>query len=273
MQRLQTFQQTKTKEHGFRRGTVQMELALFLPLYAAMLLILATIFSFAQTRSTVSIETRHAAWMKRHQIADETKELSEISGEAQEAGRILNGEVSPTLGLVSSTMSKNATIYLKTFHAATKIQMEHVLFTDPWDHRVIKFEDREEHPRLMLDQRVLAFGQPDLGAFGKLASLSADFGGEASDLNGSLRAQRRAANKEIRAAVIKVQRNVTMTENRIKDLKQELENARNAIPANPDQIDLLNDELRESNEKLNELRGQLKELNKTGEFLSSAQPE
>lgn len=272
MQRLHSLQQKKTEEHETRRGTVQMELALFLPLYAAMLLILATIFSFAQTRSKVSIETRHAAWMKRHQTADETDELAEISGEAQEAGRILNGEVSPSRGLVSAATSKNATIYLKTFHAATEIQMEHVLFTDPWDHRVIKFEDKNEHPRLMLDQRVLAFGRPDPGAFGKLASLSAGFGGEASDLNGSITAQRRAANKEIRAAVDDVQRNVTKTRNTIKDLEQDLEDARNAIPVDPDRIDQLNDDLRESENKLNELRNQLKELNKTVEFLTTIPP-
>ncbi len=272
MRKLQPYQQTKTSGHGSRRGTVQMELALFLPLYAAMLLILATIFSFAQTRSKVSIETRHAAWMKRHEIADETEELAEISGEAHEAGRILNGEISPTLGVVSSTTSKNATIYLKTFHTATEIQMEHVLFTDPWDHRVIKFEDKNEHPRLMLDQRVLAFGRPDLGAFGQLASFSAGFGGEASDLNGSIRAQRRAAKEEIRAAVDDVQRLMAQTQNRIEDLEQDLEDATNAIPVNPDKIDQLNDELREAKEKLNELRSQLKELNKTGEFLSASQP-
>lgn len=170
-----------------RRGTASLELMMFMPTYAAMIMLLFTVFSFARTRGEVAVEVRHEAWKNRERPNDATlKSLDVLQKEALTVGRILNGEQEPGLGLVSESGEKDATLYLKTLKLLTDIHLDHAVMTDTWDYTVIPFEDERRHRQLNLDERILVFGNVDPRAFGRLAFASSTAVAQATSLQESL---------------------------------------------------------------------------------------
>jgi len=242
-----------------RHGTASLELTLFMPTYAAILMVLFTIFSFARTRGEVAVETRHEAWMNRAQSGKQTEPL-EVSGvSAEVVGRILNHEQDPTLGLVTATRQKNATIYLNTLNLFADIQLEHAVMTDTWDYETIPFEEQNNHPRLSLAERTLAFGSIDRGVFGGLASATSGFDRRAGSLQQSLDQSRNQAMSRINQAKAKVTRAISTMERQLKNLNAELEQQMNIIP--PDEAAIA-----DLKKKVNAV---LKELAKLNEQLSN----
>ena len=230
-----------------------------MPTYAAILMVLFTIFSFARTRGEVAVETRHEAWMNRAQSGKQTEPL-EVSGvSAEVVGRILNHEQDPTLGLVTATRQKNATIYLNTLNLFADIQLEHAVMTDTWDYETIPFEEQNNHPRLSLAERTLAFGSIDRGVFGGLASATSGFDRRAGSLQQSLDQSRNQAMSRINQAKAKVTRAISTMERQLKNLNAELEQQMNIIP--PDEAAIA-----DLKKKVNAV---LKELAKLNEQLSN----
>jgi len=256
-------------KHQTRRGTVPVELALFLPTYAAMIMVLFTIFSFARTRGEVAVETRHEAWMKRKTPGKETLALPVSSGEAEQVGRILNHEQDPTLGLVSARHQKNATVYLKTLNLLTDIQLEHAVLTDTWDYRTIPFEEEQHHHRLQLGKRILAFGSIDRGAFGGLASATGGFSGQASGLQKSLNHDRDQATSRVNQAKESVSREISATQKMIHSLESEVKKLQKMFPLDEDLIQELQKKISDQTRKRVKLNQQLSHLNSASGYLES----
>ena len=256
-----TTHHSEAVKHQTRRGTVTMELALFLPTYAAMIMVLFTIFSFARTRGEVAVETRHEAWMKRETPGKVTLALPVSAGEAEQVGRILNHEQDPTQGLVSARHRKNATVYLKSLNLLTDIQLDHAVMTDTWDYKTIPFEDEKHHHRLQLGKRIPAFGSIDRGAFGGLASATAGFSEQASGLQQSLNHDRDQAMRRVNQARESVSREITATQKRIHSLDSEVQKLKNVFPPDELLIAKLQNRIRAEKRKLAILHQQLSHLN------------
>jgi hypothetical protein len=252
-----------------RQGTASLELTLFMPTYAAMLMVLFTIFSFARTRGEVAIETRHEAWMNRAQSGNQTESLEVSTADTEEVGRILNHEQAPTLGLVTATRQKNAKIYLKTLNLFTDIQLDHAVMTDCWDYKTVPFEDQENHPRLNLAERTLVFGSVDRGAFGILPSAASGFGGQAGSLQQSLVQGRNQAMSRINQAKVKVTRAISATKKKLKNLNAELEQHMNITP--PDQVVIadLKKKVADASKEIAKLNHELSNLNDSVAHLAS----
>jgi len=250
-----------------RRGTAQVELALFLPTYVAAILILLTIFSYARTRGRVSVETRHSAWMQRDRFGNQTDALDVGSAEAASVGRILAGSQDPTGGLVGASKSGDATIFLKSLDLMTSIQMEHHVLTDPWDHRVIPFETKSEHPRLVLARRTLVFGGLDIGVMRELASAAASGAAEAAGLNGQLAQQRNDARQKIAAAKRRVEQEIEQREDDVDRLEDELRDLEREVPPDEDRIEQVRSRINDLNREIERLEQKIVELRQAAAFV------
>lgn len=261
---------TRPFNNSNRQGTASLELTLFMPTYAAMLMVLLTIFSFARTRGEVAVQSRHEAWMNRAQSGKQTEPLEVSSGSAEVVGRILNHEQDPTLGLVTATQQKNATIYLKTLNLFTDIQLDHAVMTDTWDYETIPFEEQNNHPRLSLAERTLVFGSIDRGVFGGLASATSGFVGEAGSLQQSLSQGRNQAMSRINQAKSKVSREISATERKLKNLNAELNQKMNIVPPDEVVISQLKSKISAASKELAKLNKELSNLNKSVAHLANA---
>jgi hypothetical protein len=265
-----------------RRGTAQVELTLFLPTYAAAIMILLTIFSYARTRGDVAVETRHAAWLKRDLFGDATQSLNAATGTADYVGQILNGERDATRGLVQASKSDHASIFLKSLDLVTRIQLDHAVLTDPWDHRVLTFEPKADHPRLTLGSRTVVFGGFDRGAMQQLAAAAGTGALQAAQLNNDLSNQREQARRRIdraRATVTRMidrlEQEIEAREDELSQLKRELARAQlqqprdeEAVAALLDQIDECQDAIRSMTGEIDKLNQQLQTLNDARTFVS-----
>lgn len=268
MKRLK-FRTTQRSRRANRAGTVQMELAMFLPLYATLLMVLFTICSFARTRHNVVITARHQAWMKQAQFGDETEPLNGAGIEGEQINLILHGSQNPASGLISGNQEQNAKSYLKTLKVLTQSKSDHYVFTDPWDHRVLGFEDKNKHPRLTMDDRISVFGSLDLNSFSALASASAASPETASQRLQALQKSREQATAAANKALAKMRKEVQEQEQEISQLQQQLDDARSQTPPDVSAIDSLNEQLRTSNHELQKLKNRLHQLETMSDNLNS----
>ena len=269
MQKINT-NRTRQFHKSNRKGTAPIELTLFLPIYAAILMVLFTIFSFARTRGEVAVETRHEAWMNRSRPGKETASLDVSQGDAEKVGRILNHKQDPTLGLVSATRQKNATVYLKTLKLFTDIQFNHAVMTDTWDYKTMSFEEQNRHSRLTLAERTLVFGSIDRGAFGGLASATSGFAGKAGSLQQSLDQRRNQAMTRVNQAKAIVSRAISATESRLKSLNTELEEKLDIVPQDEQAISELKSRIAAASKEVASLKKQMSDLDASATHLASS---
>lgn len=246
--------------HRSRKGAAQVELAVFLPLYAAVLMLLPTLSNFVRTHQSVVITARHQAWMKQSRFGDETETLAGNESNIALPGRILLGEQEPSAGLISGRDESQATVYLKALDVAVDARSEHFAFTDPWDFRMLEFKDAGSHPRLTMGERVLFAGDVDRDAFASLANTAGASSAGASLQLSEIARQRKQAVEKSEQAITALTKAIDNTEDQILQLEEDLSNAKSQIPVNSDEVDSLDAALRTARQKLNELKANLKEL-------------
>lgn len=249
-----------SKRSQRRRGTAQIELTLFLPLYAAFLMVLFTQFSFARTKSQVAIKSRHQAWTDRAATIDQKQTLDVESGTASRVGKILNGDADPTAGLVTATTDKDATVYLKTMKLFTNLEKDHAVFSDPWDHLTMPFERQGDHSRLTLDRRAAAIAAFDLDTFATLISWKSGLSAIASQ-NSQLQQLQNAAMGRIQEAVGINDQKISDTKEQLSDLRQELSDLREAVPPDFSKI-------RDASNKIGEVTNRLRKLTAVADKLN-----
>ncbi len=252
---------------GKRRGTAQIELALFLPTYAAMIMIMFTVFSFTRTRGQTAVDARHEAWMKRDKTGSQTEVLSVSAADTEQLGRILNNEQDPSLGLVTASSQKNARIYLKTLDLLTDIRLDHAVLTDPWDYRTIPFEEQQQHPRLQADKRISVFGTVNRGAFASLASVTAGFSAEASVIQQNVRQSRARASRRVSRAKETVAQKISETEMSLDRLNDDLRNELRLVPPNEQEIAELRSRIDKATQVISTLKQQLSKLDEAEKHL------
>ncbi len=243
-----------------RRGTVQLELAMFLPLYAALLLALLTLCSFSRTRQRVVVEARHAAWEQRGLTGAQTQQLETNAGAVQ-IGRILQNSQSPAAGLVSGQSTGNGRLFLKTLQAATGTHSRHFVLTDPWDSRVLTFPGQRQHPALSLDARQGIFGGLDPGAFRDLAASVRGFVNSATSKLAKIHKERAAAQTAMEKERRKLNESLREWERRTGELERRLAAAQRRQPPNPVEIEDLKRNIQAAKNEADRLRGQLAQVN------------
>ena len=165
MQRLRNLsrQSTRGSWQDSRKGSVQFELAMFLPLYAILLMTLLTLCSFARTSQSTVIAARHNAWLQQDLTGTATQPLPTPA--ASQVGRILHDSQPADGGLLRGAAQRSAMSLVSFLQPGAGSHYEHYVLTDPWDYRVLTFPDRSRHPALQLDRRQSVFGRLDTGSF------------------------------------------------------------------------------------------------------------
>jgi uncharacterized protein YukE len=252
-----------------RRGTTQMELALFMPLYAAMIMLLFTVFSFARTRSFVAIESRHQAWLERVRTGRETERLDfSEAGKARSVGRILNGSHDPAMGLVMAEVEEQAGIYLKSLNLDSALHQEHFVLTDPWDYQSLPFAGSGQHPGLQLDRRALVFGSLDPAAFSGLTGRLAESNSNARELAGKLSRVQQEANQKFNQVAQQLNQQIDQLRQQIRDLKKRLADLQKETPPDLIAIRDVYQQIQSASGKLTEQLRELSELNRARPNLS-----
>jgi len=265
MRRIRSAQTECRNHHQPRRGTAQIELALFLPVYATFVMILFTISSFARTRSEVAIAARYDAWQKRDLIGDQTQPLADESGLSANVGRVLNGEQDPTLGLVDADQKKDATLWLKSLNLLTNLQNRHFVLTDVWDYRTLPFAEQGSHARLTLDKRTAAFGRVDRGAFSSLAAFS---GGSSAIGMNDIGAANQNTISSIRSDRTRLTQAINELSNRIARLRRRLDALRRADPVDTSAVLQTQRAIRSTEQERRTYQQQLQVLNIAQGFVS-----
>ena len=252
-----------------RRGSVQIELALFLPLYASILMVLPTLSSFARTHQNVVVNARHDAWLKQSEYGEATERLENSPSNLEVLGQVLLEQQDPSSGVVSGQNEGKGSIYLKALDVAVDTQSEHFVLTDPWDYRVLEFEDQQNHPRLMMGERLTFVGNINRGAFAELTLKAGAAAQDASQKLAKIGNQRGKAEQEATKAEKAVNRLIDQAEADIEEIQNNLVSAENRIPVDVNLVNSLNRQLRSTQQELKELRENLQELEKMNKALRS----
>lgn len=250
-----------------RKGSAQVELALFLPLYASVLMLLPTLSNFARTHQSVVINARHQAWLKQSDSGEATETLASNGTNLELPGRILLGQQDPSAGVISGRDNNQATVYLKTLDVAMDAQSEHFAFTDPWDFRVLKFENAESHPRLTMGERVLFAGDVNREAFAALATTAGASSQGATAQLAAIARERQQAIEKAERAVAELSKSIKNAEDKVAQIEKDLSTARNQIPVDFAEVDSLNSALRSARQKLEELKAHMQKLQAARELL------
>lgn len=250
-----------------RKGSAQVELALFLPLYASVLMLLPTLSNFARTHQSVVINARHQAWMKQSAFGETTEKLAGNNANLELPGRILLGQQDPSAGVISGRDKNQATVYLKALDVAVDAQSEHFAFTDPWDFRVLKFEDAASHPRLTMGERVLFAGDVNRGAFAALATTAGASSQGATAQLAEIARERQQAIEKAERAVAELTKSIDSAEDKIAQIEKDLATARNQIPVDFAEVDSLTAALRIARQKLEVLKAHKQKLQAARELL------
>ena len=248
---------------GGRRGLASLELAIFLPLYAAALMILFTIFSFARTRNEVTMQARFAAWDRVDDLGPETETLSD-TGDTQRLGLILDNSQDPELGLVSSQVEADADNWHKPLQLLTRMEHSHAFLTDPWDYRTIPFETKQEHDRLKLDQRVRVFGRFSIRTFMSLSAFQGGGGVSMRELNDA----RRQAQQRIQQLQNDVRRKLAAISQQIQRIKANIARLENQDPVDETAVAQARDELRDAEREYGQYEANLQQLNRAAAYAS-----
>ncbi len=250
-----------------RKGSAQVELALFLPLYASVLMLLPTLSNFARTHQSVVINARHQAWVKQSSIGDKTETLAGNKSNLALPGRILLGQQEPSAGVISGRDEKQATVYLKALDVAVDAQSEHFAFTDPWDYRVLRFEDAASHPRLTMGERVLFAGDIDREAFAALATTAGAASPRSTAQLAEIARQRNQAIEKAKRAVAELTKSIDIAKDKVAQIEKDLSTARNQFPVDFAEVDSLTAALKSARQKLEELKANMQKLQAAKELL------
>jgi len=213
-----------------RSGSVQFELAMFLPLYAILLLTLLTLCSFMRTSQSTVIQARQNAWLQQQLTGAATQTLPvDASGQL---GRILHDSQPADGGLLLGNAQRSPMSLVRFFQPASESRYSHYVLTDPWDYRVLEFEDKRRHTPLQLDRRQAAFGQLDSGGFRQLIpGLLQNAGSAAQQLQRARQFQQQAQRRLKQGSQI-LQQQLQNEQRRLNSLQQQLTEASGAVPAN-----------------------------------------
>jgi hypothetical protein len=259
---------SRSSETVLRRGIVSVELAMFLPLYAALLTVLMTLSSVLVTRQQTTVKARHLAWVQQPRTGPQTAILDATSSAASGIGRILQGSQNPAAGLISADHEQQANIFTSTLNQLTTAHRTHYTLTDPWDHRVLRFEDRQQHPGLTLAQRSGTFGGLDKDTFSRFASILMAGAADAAKQEALIRQRQKVAENTVRQSVSEISNMIDAEQRRIRGLQDNLKTAQAKIPPDPIQIADLRRRIGESQKSVDSMRKQMAKLRTVTEALT-----
>jgi len=233
---------------------VQFELAMFLPLYAILLLTLLTLCSFLRTSQSTVIQARHKAWLQQDLTGTATQPLPVDT--ASQLGRILHDSQPAHAGLLQGTAQRSPLSLLRFLEPASESRYAHYVLTDPWDYRVLEFPDKARHPPLQLDRRQLVFGRLDTGAFRQLISGLSLGAGTATQQLQQATQQQQQARRRMQQGSQAVLQQLQNEQRRLSSLQQQLNTAQAAVPPDSALIGDLRRRLNTAQAKAEQLRRQ-----------------
>lgn len=239
-----------------RRGIAQLELAIFLPLYAAMIAMLCTVFSFARTRNDVTLAARQEAWQQRYAARRNLQPIKTATKESATVGIILNKDRSPRSGRITGMQTRQATLWLKTLNLLTDMRQHHSVLADTWDHRTLKFESRASHGGLTMDRRSNAFGTGIAGAFRGLLNGNAT---NATLIN-SINTEIASSLDAVTTKITQLQQQTTQLYAKLSSLNTELRLLRKRKPVNKKAVAQIEKQIKQAKNELVENRRRLQKL-------------
>ena len=257
MQRLRNLsrQSTRGSWQDSRKGSVQFELAMFLPLYAILLMTLLTLCSFARTSQSTVIAARHNAWLQQDLTGTATQPLPTPA--ASQLGRILHDSQPADGGLLRGAAQRSAMSLVRFLQPGAGSHYEHYVLTDPWDYRVLTFPDRSRHPALQLDRRQSVFGRLDTGAFQQLIPGLSQAAAIANQHLKQTEQQHKSADRRLQQGSRTVTQMLQNEQRNLTSLQQQLHRANTAVPPNPVLIANLQQSIKTAQARVEQLKRQL----------------
>ncbi|MCA9108769.1 MAG: hypothetical protein KDA52_02380 [Planctomycetaceae bacterium] len=229
-----------------RQGLSQIELTLVLPLMVTLLLAILSVGSVGISQTEVAIESRQDAWEHRHQENPQT--LSVTGAESLEQVLRPNATQFLEAGISNGEAEQELIASLPGFFdGMASAQRQDKLMSGTWDHRVLAFEEEDEHPALSLGQRTEAFlsSGVSLDGFGILA-ISGGGAADPSTLSAavSMLAPASSANSQ----------GIDYLNNQISQTTQAISQERNSSTPDWNRIGQLRDKLEDLQERLEKLK-------------------
>lgn len=217
-----------------RCGSVQFELAMFLPLYAILLMSLLTLCSFTRTSQSTVIQARQNALLQQELTGTSTQPLA--IRDATKLGQILRHSQPADGGLLVGNAQRSALSFLRFLEPGAESRYTHYVLTDPWDSRVLAFPDKSQHPPLQLDRRQAAFGEVNVMAFHQLIpGLSQATGAATQHLQAAVK-HRQPAQRKLQQGTQAIRIQLQAEQLKLNSLQQQLTSARAAVPPQPNLI-------------------------------------
>lgn len=140
-----------------RRGNASLELAIFLPLLALMIMGIFTVASYSISHCRIETETRQSAWKFRN-VAWRSSELKKL--EVPVTGNdlvITTGSLKThPAEFIRSEEKRTAYSFLQGIENG-KLKNQHLVLGGVWDFREIQFQKKRNHSRLELGRKTEFF--------------------------------------------------------------------------------------------------------------------
>lgn len=243
-------------QHDQRGGSAQLEVLIFLPLFATLLMTLMTVGTYGRAKLQSIERAREDAWRattRRERV------VLKLSGNAQshfaEISTVLNREQPAGHGLVHGEGKSIVKTRVPGFRQAV-VMHSCFLLQDSWDYRTLRFQNKDAHGQVTLDRRATGFL-----TLPALNSLGAIFGNGGDDLNIiTVRNARATMDDEFRKLKEDLEDDLESEDEKIEDLEKRLEDAKNRRPVDRKLVKELKEVLSKAVKSRDRLEADLKKL-------------